>query len=73
VSNVTSLLPRLNRWEQVLSVFDPNSKLVVNFSLNHRNGNIEFSVKDGDKSLSFELNNIGIAQLQEIIDQRNNL
>ena len=73
MSNVVSILPRLDKWQEVLSIFDPGSNLIVNFNLNHRNGNIEFCIKDGDKLVSFELTNIGIAQLQEIIDQRNNL
>lgn len=73
MSNVISLLDRLDSWKELYCESDEDEELTLSISLNMRNGDLQFEVDDIDGNhVCFELNNVGIARLQEILDKREN-
>jgi len=78
MSNVLSILNRLDKWKVFSTLYDKESvksKQVstVKLKLNHRNGNIGFELECNNQLINFELTNIGIAQLEQVIEERKKL
>ncbi len=78
MSNVLSLLDRLDQWKVFSTLYDEESvkskqDFTVQIKLNHRNGNIGFDLVYNNELVSFELTNVGIAQLEQVIEERKKL
>ena len=75
---VLSILEKLDRWTKPINLSNKESieskqNLGLNIKLNHRNGNIGFDIFLNNELVSFELTNIGIAQLESILEDRKKL
>ena len=75
---VLSILEKLDRWTKPINLSNKESieskqNLGLNIKLNQRNGNIGFDIFLNNELVSFELTNIGIAQLESILEDRKKL
>jgi hypothetical protein len=78
MSNVLSLLDRLDQWKVFHTLYDEESvkskqPFTVKIKLNQRNGNIGFDLEYNNQLVSFELTNVGIAQLEQVLEERKKL
>jgi hypothetical protein len=78
MSKVSSLLDRLDKWTVSATLYDEESvkskqDFTLQIKLNKRNANIAFELVHNNELINVELTNIGIAQLEQVLEERKKL